>query len=72
VTQPLNLKCDLLFSNICFLSNSNLYRLHLVKRNVHRLTQTYLTLSLTDIAAAVRLPGGAAEVGGGCTAVESS
>ena len=32
-----------------------------MKRNVQRLTQTYLTLSLTDIAAAVHLQGGAAE-----------
>ncbi len=30
------------------------------KRNVQRLTQTYLTLSLEDIAAAVSLPSAAA------------
>ena len=30
------------------------------KRNVQRLTQTYLTLSLEDIAAAVNLPSAAA------------
>lgn len=33
----------------------------LVKRNVQRLTQTYVTLSLSDIAAAVNLPGAADE-----------
>jgi len=33
----------------------------LVKRNVQRLTQTYLTLSLADIASAVHMQGGAAE-----------
>lgn len=33
----------------------------LVKRNVQRLTQTYLTLSLEDIASAVHMTGGATE-----------
>ena len=33
----------------------------LAKARVQRLTQTYLTLSLSDIASAVKLPGGAAE-----------